>query len=335
VTAVAATPSTSQQRFWASLQAGDVDAGRSVVGEELAAGVSGASILTTLLVPAQREVGARWQRAEWSVADEHASTAIVDAALAMVEQGDAGREPTGVSVVLACAESEWHSLPARFAAQLLRENGIQVRFLGPSLPADHLREYLARLAPDALVLSTTMPTSLLGAGRCIDAAHDVGVPVVAGGAAFGPDKARAWILGADAWFGDVTQLAVPPLRAPRAPGEPVPAWSASRAVQVAAEAACDGAFAQLLRDLPAFAAAATPAQLARTREDLAHIVDFVAVAVLVDDARVFTGFSAWLSQVLEARGVPARALSASYAALSRHLDGRAASLLAAAAGSQG
>lgn len=321
---------TTQQQFWASLEGGDVDAGRAVVGEVLDSGVPGASILATLLVPALREVGLRWQRAQWSLTDEHAATAVVDAALAVIEQNAARREPPGPLVVVACAESEWHSLAARFAAQLLRESGFQVRFLGASPPADHLREYLVRLTPAALVLSTTMPTSLPGASRCIDAAHDIGVPVVAGGAAFGPDDARAQILGADSWLSDISRFAVPDLRRPRVPEPRRPAWNDWEDLQAARDGACASALLRLLSDLPDFAASATPAQLARTREDLVHIVDFVAVAVLVDDARVFTTFAAWLSEILTARGVPDSAARSSFAVLADELGGRAAPLLLAA-----
>lgn len=325
--AAGATSLVTQDQFWATLQTGDVEAGRALVGQELDAAITGASIVCTLLVPAQREVGLRWQRADWSVADEHAATAVVDASLAMLEQNAALAEPSGRLVVVASPESEWHSLPARFAAYLLREAGWEVRFLGPSLPADHLREYLARLAPQALVLSATMPTSLPGAARCIDAAHDLRVPVVAGGAAFGTDAARAHLLGADAWYSDITQFAVPELRRPRAAGVEAPGWADWAALQASREAICDRALPRMLAVLPGFAAEATPKQLVRAREDLGRIVDFVSVAVLVDDATVFETFRNWLEAVLAARGVTRAAVDVCYAVLANELGGRASSLL--------
>jgi hypothetical protein len=48
-----------------------------------------------------------------------------------------------------------------------------------------------------------------------------------------------------------------------------------------------------------------PQQLARTEEDVAHIVDFLCAAVFVDDATLFTDFTQWLHQILVPRGVPA------------------------------
>lgn len=52
------------------------------------------------------------------------------------------------------------------------------------------------------------------------------------------------------------------------------------------------------------------AQLARTREDLAFIVQFVAAARLVDDPDVLTEFLAWLRTLLGNRGVPPLAMDA-------------------------
>ena len=331
----AATAPLAHQQLWEALAAGDADAGRDIVRRQLAAGVPGTTVVLDLLAPAQRAVGLEWQRATWSAADEHAATAVVDAALAVVEQNATRRGPTGTSVVVACAETEWHALPARLAAQQLREAGVRVTFLGPSLPADHLREYLARLGPDALVLSATMPTALPGAARCIDAAHDVGVPVVVGGAAFGDDASCARLLGADVWLSDIALFTVPTVRPVPVPGRALawPEWEALRATR---DVTCDVAMLNLLVTMPAFALAATPAQLARTREDLAHIVDFVAIAVLVDDPRILERFTSWLTDVLAGRGVPLRAVEMSYLALAAALgEGTAASLLTAHAGSAG
>jgi hypothetical protein len=49
-------------------------------------------------------------------------------------------------------------------------------------------------------------------------------------------------------------------------------------------------------------------QLQRTTEDVAHIVDYLATALYVDDDGLFTGFLTWTAEILEARGVPAASL---------------------------
>lgn len=50
------------------------------------------------------------------------------------------------------------------------------------------------------------------------------------------------------------------------------------------------------------------AQREHTTEDIAHIIDFLATALYVDDDDLFTTFIVWTAEVLEARGVPATSL---------------------------
>ncbi|MCW2543006.1 MAG: cobalamin-binding protein [Frankiales bacterium] len=304
------------ERFWACLLAADASAGRRIVSGQLDDGVPGSTIIRDLLVPAQHAVGLAWQSASWSVADEHAATAVVDSALAAVESSNAVRRVTGRVYVMACAESEWHSMPARLAAQLVRESGAQVRFLGASLPADPLREYLAQVRPAALLLSATMPTSLPGAARCIDAAHDVGVKVIVGGGAFGADESRARTLQADAWMLDPGELSGVrfwdrPSRAPR--------WEACLALQADAEAVVAAAYGRLLVDLPQ-PREMWPIQQLLTRDDFGRIVDFTATSLLLDDSRVLSAFVSWLADVLEARHVPRGVLIPSLLALAAAMD---------------
>ena len=309
---------TLEVRLWETLEAGDPVAARGLIREQLERGVPGTALILDLLAPAQRAVGLQWQRDRWTVADEHAATAVVDAALSLIEAAIPAHSD-GPLLAATCAESEWHSLPARMAVQLLREAGAQVRFLGPSMPADHLREYLARLQPEALILSATMPTSLPGAARTIDAAHDAGVPVIAGGAAFGGDAARAERLGADGWLLDLRNA--DPLAAVRRDlsSGAAPDWPQYLALESALPAVAAAAYEVLLDRVPALRQM-NASQMARTREDLAHILSFLGVSLLVDDPRVLLEFTDWLHQVLAARGVSPGAVTASYRALADQLD---------------
>lgn len=68
------------------------------------------------------------------------------------------------------------------AAAVAAAGDVRVTVLGPSMPADQLGRRLEAGDVDVLALSCTLPTNLLGAARCVIAAHRVGVPVIAGGA---------------------------------------------------------------------------------------------------------------------------------------------------------
>src|SRR5918992_1647561 len=162
----------------------------------LEAGAAVQELVRGLLGAAQAEVGRRWEANQWSVADEHAATAITDAVLGALAWRVEAAEDQG-HVVITCAEGEWHSLPARMAAEVLRLHGWQVTFLGASTPADHLRRFLAEVDAIGVVISCSVPIFLSGAQRSIQAAHAAEIPALVGGRGFGPDDLRARRLGAD------------------------------------------------------------------------------------------------------------------------------------------
>ena len=159
------------------------------------------ALVLEVLAPAQREVGRRWEDGRWSVAQEHAATAVTDTALGLLAL-DAEPNGNGRHAVVACVEGEWHSLPARMAAEVLRLRGWHVTFLGGSVPADDLARYISAQRPDVVGLSCSMPVSLKGATRSIQACRQAGVPVLAGGGGFGPEGRYAARLGASAWAAD-------------------------------------------------------------------------------------------------------------------------------------
>ena len=113
-----------------------------------------------------------------------------------VQEGIRGR------VVIACSEGEWHMLPAQMATEVLRLRGADVSFIGPSVPADDLAEFIGDDPPAAVAVTCSMPMSLVGAWRSISALRELGMTVVCGGRGFGPDGRWGLALGADHWATD-------------------------------------------------------------------------------------------------------------------------------------
>lgn len=271
-------------------------------------------LVTQVLGPAQAEVGARWQTGRWTVSQEHAASAIVQAVLEAL--GDvAGAARTRGRVVLACVEDEWHSLPARMFTELLRARGWDVDFLGASIAPDDLPDFLTDVQPDALALSCSVAMNLPGAARVIDAAHSVAVPVLIGGR--GVTRARAVALGADGYATDARGASALlqswqhglVLAAPRRPGAREAAMLALHTARIV-----DAVMAELPRSLP-MTAGFTDRQTARTRADYVYILRFLAAAVLVDDLAVYTEFLTWLQGILVGVGLPAALLPLSLDAL--------------------
>jgi len=190
-------------------------------------------------------------------------------------------------------------------AELLRLHGWSVTFLG-SVPAEHLARFLADNRPVAVALSCAVPLFLPGAVRSIAAAHDVGVPVLAGGRAFGHSSRRAVTVGADAWAGDASSAAgvfTEWLRAAPQLAQPDVDLGTWQQLELVRPSLVSESLRRLSETVPA-SAAFDARQLAPTREDFNYIVEFVGVSVLVRDPDLLMESLAWLDEVLQARGLP-------------------------------
>jgi methanogenic corrinoid protein MtbC1 len=274
----------------------------------LADGTSLEEVILEVLAPVQREVGALWEANRWSVADEHAATAVVDGVLGALSLETALAGPRRGEVLVACAEGEHHTLPARMGAEILRAEGWEVTFLGGSLPADELQRFAAEREPDVVVVSCTVPLFLSGAGRCFTAVGEIGLPALAVGAGFGADARRARRLGARGWLGPGMDLAMVLAHC----SEPEP-WSTppeAIALELECEALQGSCLTMMMERMPVMATY-TPAQLASTGTDLAYILGFLRTAVELDDDEIFGMFVTWRSGLLSSRGVPPAVLDAS------------------------
>jgi methanogenic corrinoid protein MtbC1 len=267
-------------------------------------------VLLDLVAPAQAEVGERWARNEWSVAQEHAATHISERVVAAVA-GYVNPRATRGRIVVACLDGEWHALPPRLVAEVLRLRGWQVTFLGASVPAAHLVSYLHRYDAHAVLLACALPMRLPHAHRMIEACRRSDVPVVVGGRGFGDDGRWARRLGV-AWAPDAPAAAdlvgderalrrVPPTELDHLADDEHASLVKRRGELI------DSALADLRERVPAVQGY-TPAQLDSTISDLGYIVDFLGAALYVDDATLFTDFVGWLVTILTSRGVPAGAV---------------------------
>ncbi|MEV5710360.1 cobalamin-dependent protein, partial [Actinoallomurus sp. NPDC052274] len=195
-------------RLWDAVREGDEYTAVDVVLSAVDAGLDAESALLDVIAPVQARVGAEWAANRISVAREHTATAINDRVVAaLAHHASAPRRPRRGRITVACVDGEWHALPARLLAETLRLRGWHVDFLGAQVPVPHLIDHLHRTGPDALALSSSIPTRLPTAHATITASQAAGVPVMAGGAAFGPDGRYADRLGADAWAPDARTAA--------------------------------------------------------------------------------------------------------------------------------
>ncbi|MFB9236489.1 B12-binding domain-containing protein [Plantactinospora siamensis] len=281
----------------------------------LAAGVPAESVLLELIAPAQAQVGRWWQANEWSVAQEHAATHISERVVAAVSSYASPRPNRG-RVVVACMDGEWHALPARLVAEVLRLRGWNVTFLGASVPAAHLVSYLHRNDAQAVALGCAVPMRLPQAHAMIEACRRADVPILVGGRGFGADGRWAERLGVT-WAPDAVtaaELVGNEELLDRPPSGPPPQLADDEYAGLVRRRGelIDSALGALRQASPAVRDY-TPDQLDRTIEDLGYIVDFLAAAVYVDDPTLFEEFLDWLLEVLGSRGVPAAPVQATLA----------------------
>ncbi|GAA2986023.1 cobalamin B12-binding domain-containing protein [Streptomyces fulvorobeus] len=314
------TTSTETRRdlLWAAVTSRDEHRAADLVLAALDEGLDAETALMDLIAPVQARVGSEWAVNRLSVAQEHAASAITERIIAALAHHPAARVPPTLGrVTVACVDQEWHSLPARLLAEVLTLRGWQVDFLGAQVPTPHLIAHLHNIGADAVALSSSVPTRLPTAHAAITACQAIGVPVLVGGAAFGPGGRYARLLGADAWAPDARAAAhrlaegipAPSLATGRQQIDDLPHLADQEYTLVARNRA------QLVREvltriedrLPAMAAY-TAQQRERTAEDIAHIVDFLTVALYTDDSGLFTTFITWTADILTARDVPARSL---------------------------
>lgn len=295
--------------LWRAVLAGDEFAAGDVVVRALGAGVDPESILLDAIGGVQRRLGEEWAANRLTVAQEHAATAINDKVITTFGYVLRGREADRGRITVACVDGEWHAMPARLLAEVLKLRGFDVDYLGALVPAPHLIAHLHRSAPDAVALSSSIATRLPVAHATITACQAAATPVIAGGAAFGPDGRYARLFGADAWAPDAraaADLLVDPMPRPTVGHQPIDDLPhladqeytlVSRNSGQLVKAALTGLEARnpLLR-------ARTEPQRHQIAETLVQVVEYLATSLYVGDEVLFTDFVHWTTTVHAARG---------------------------------
>lgn len=141
-------------------------------------------VISDLILPTARQIGALWMEGKCSVASEHLASGIfVHRLRKMVEAAEPVRSEWN-PVIVACFPDEYHQLGALIASYWLCKNGLRVNFPGAALPFDDLRATWAVVEPSAVLLSVTRPAVYKMHRREFGkllAAVPVGMPLYVGG----------------------------------------------------------------------------------------------------------------------------------------------------------
>lgn len=129
-------------------------------------------VLTQLMV----EVGARWQRGESRVWEEHVASStvrtIVEALYPTVQKAKADVAPSGRSVLLACPPDEAHDLGLRMLSDLFDLAGWTTYLLGPDTPSVELADAAETLGVDLVLLTSATHFHRVRVRHVLDALHE-------------------------------------------------------------------------------------------------------------------------------------------------------------------
>ena len=183
-------------RYLAAQLVGDRQGALRLVMEEgIAAGVTVPDLVLQVIQPAQYEIGRLWQENRISVAQEHLATAVSQLVLAHLYPHLPREARRGRTALVATVEGELHDMGARVTADFLEMAGYDVRYLGASVPADHLVAMIEETKPHLLALSTTIPTHLPMVRRTVDRVCEATkgqLPILLGGRAFAQVNGADW-----------------------------------------------------------------------------------------------------------------------------------------------
>jgi methanogenic corrinoid protein MtbC1 len=304
----------SREVYDSALSRGDTAAVTDLVARLLTSGTEPISVLTDVVAASQREVGRRWQRGEWSVAQEHAATAMAISATKVVAQHARTTPVTRGRVLVACAEREWHALPAMMIDCALRVNGWDTMLLGASTSPLRLNQYLQDLGPEAVAVSCSVLGSLPTCRRFIEATTASGVPILVGGPAFGSDDVRARALGATAWARDAHDAIATMAGLPAVVGSATPLPSGAVAEQAALAEDHRRLVALLRQRWTSVADATTPESdcllsVIDIADDVLHqILHAVSAVLITGDTRPLPETAEWVAELLRTRGADQTAM---------------------------
>lgn len=153
----ALTLGPARERLWSAVHRGDEHRAAAVVLDALESAGDAETVLLDLIAPVQARVGTEWAANRLTVAQEHTATAIHDRVIALLAHrpGNRSQTPRAPRVTVACVDGEWHALPARLLAEVLRLRGWRVDFLGAHVPTPHLIAHLHQTGSRTVGLSSS------------------------------------------------------------------------------------------------------------------------------------------------------------------------------------
>lgn len=321
------------EAYWAAVVTDDLVAAHAVAAAVVARGLPLDAVLTDLVSATQLRVGGLWAANVWTVAREHAATAVSEHVVRRLAE-PLSAPATGPVLLVTAPEREWHALPGLVVATTLRSYGLPAEHLATNASAEQLVAAIGDRTPRAVLISASLASSLPRLRRQIVAVRATGTPVVVGGRAFDASHRdasvrRAEQLGATAYAANAREaadlVAGLPLRVAPAPELDHPGAVEARALLADA----DRLAREVLTATDAGLGLSGGGEAAVSPDDwrvvlatfVPHVLDCLAGALLTRDDELVPACRSWLGDVLAARDADPEACAVLWSCLGTSVRG--------------
>ena len=170
-----------------ALRLGSGRAADKVTQSALDAGVPVSDIYLGIIQPTSYEIGRLWQRNQFSVAQEHLATAIIERQMGELHPLFRPLRQKPKTLVIGCVDQEVHRVGVRMVADFFEQDGWTVHYLGASVPTPEFVAIAREVEADLIGLSSQTVYHLPAIQTFLhelDAHGLLGIPVMAGGLPF-------------------------------------------------------------------------------------------------------------------------------------------------------
>jgi MerR family transcriptional regulator, light-induced transcriptional regulator len=181
------TPTALLPQYLGALRAGSGRQADQIVERALGAPLTGSQIYLDLFQPTGYEIGRLWQRNEFSVAQEHLATAIIERQMGDLHHLFKPAQTKAKTLVIGSVDQEFHRVGVRMVADFFEQDGWTVYYLGAAVPTATFVEMAREMKADLLGLSAQMvfhlPT-IAEFDRELERRGLGGLPIMVGGLPF-------------------------------------------------------------------------------------------------------------------------------------------------------